>query len=207
MKLEDLHSILLSERESGRLLSMPADLFEKTRSVIESLTGDVYARQDPFDDDTRVLIERVGSIRETLNELFRTRTGKILALATSQEDDQYIDRDELKRMLPSERAMFDHISLAIAECRCLLTGAGSGPIPGQTEAAEGAVISVDHAPLTPPSVLVRALETMEPFMGVDGRIYALEKEDIATLPERNAAVLCDRKIVLSVGNPRDIPHA
>ena len=45
---------------------------------------------------------------------------------------------------------------------------------------------------------LRVLEDMESFMGVDGRIYALSKGDIVTLPERNAAVLSERNIVLNM---------
>jgi DNA replication factor GINS len=55
-----------------------------------------------------------------------------------------------------------------------------------------------HLPHTHPCVLVRALENMESFMGVDGRIYTLSKGDIVTLPERNAAVLSERNIVLNI---------
>jgi DNA replication factor GINS len=47
-------------------------------------------------------------------------------------------------------------------------------------------------------VLVRVLEDMESFMGIDGRIYTLSKGDIVTLPERNAAVLSERNIVLNM---------
>jgi len=39
---------------------------------------------------------------------------------------------------------------------------------------------------------------MESFMGIDGRIYTLSKGDIVTLPERNAAVLSERNIVLTL---------
>jgi len=35
-------------------------------------------------------------------------------------------------------------------------------------------------------------------MGVDGRIYQLQQEDIVTLPARNAEVLCERNIVMSI---------
>jgi len=35
-------------------------------------------------------------------------------------------------------------------------------------------------------------------MGVDGRIYDLRREDIVTLPARNADVLCERNIVLKI---------
>ena len=45
---------------------------------------------------------------------------------------------------------------------------------------------------------VRVLEDMESFMGIDGRIYTLSKGDIVTLPERNAAVLSERNIVLNM---------
>ena len=47
-------------------------------------------------------------------------------------------------------------------------------------------------------VLARVLDNMEPFMGVDGRIYHLMKEDIVTLPRRNAEVLNERNIVLNI---------
>ena len=64
--------------------------------------------------------------------------------------------------------------------------------------------SAAAAPLTPanplahPCVLVHVLEDMDSFMGVDGRIYTLSKGDIVTLPERNAAVLSERNIVLNI---------
>jgi hypothetical protein len=52
--------------------------------------------------------------------------------------------------------------------------------------------------LSHPCVLVHVLENMDSFMGVDGRIYTLSKGDIVTLPERNAAVLSERNIVLNM---------
>jgi DNA replication factor GINS len=55
-----------------------------------------------------------------------------------------------------------------------------------------------EAPLSLQCVLVRVLEDMESFMGIDGRIYTLSKGDIVTLPERNAAVLSERNIVLNM---------
>lgn len=197
MQLDELRGILLSERESGRLVPIPADIFAATRTIMEELTGQVYAHEDPFNEEARYLIERVAAIRETLDDLFRIRAQKILALAYTQDDGQYIDRDEMKKMLAPERQMFDEITLAIAACRCSLTGGGTGPVPGQVSVQEGVPVP-EQVPHAPPYVLVRAMETMEPFMGVDGRIYALEKEDITMLPERNAAVLCERNIVLQV---------
>jgi DNA replication factor GINS len=59
---------------------------------------------------------------------------------------------------------------------------------------------LDLQPITPDYVLSRVLSDMDPFMGVDGRIYHLQQEDIVTLPLRNAEVLCERNIVLNI-NP------
>jgi DNA replication factor GINS len=45
---------------------------------------------------------------------------------------------------------------------------------------------------------VRILQEIDPFVGIDGRIYALRKEDVVTLPARNADVLVERNIALNI---------
>ena len=203
MHLDELRSILLSERETGRLIQIHADLFTSTMKEIETLTKEVYENEDPFSDRVRIQIERVSSIRETLCDIFRIRSEKILALAQTLQDGQYVNRDELKKMLPEEREMFDQISSALERARCLMvTGT---PLVQTTEDGEITVPCDPCSPITqtePASqhafVVSRVLADMEPFMGVDGRIYHLLKEDIVTLPERNAGVLCERNIVLNI---------
>jgi DNA replication factor GINS len=209
MHLEELRTILLSERETGRLTSVPADIFETTKQELEELTSDVHANEDPFSDRTRVLIERASSIRETLQDLFRIRAEKILALSSGHIDGHPLEKDELKKMLPAEREMFDTVTAAIAKNRelCIITRHDHMPVvPGSKEhsvAGEGTagemVPGTGEAPLPAQGyVLARVLDNMEPFMGVDGRIYHLMKEDIVTLPRRNAEVLNERNIVLNI---------
>jgi DNA replication factor GINS len=112
--------------------------------------------------------------------------------------------------------MFNRITAAIEECQgILLYNIPVLPTTAETdvdESGEPELVSDDtgtppvsapaqhkaHLPLTHPCVLVRALEDMDSFMGVDGRIYTLSKGDIVTLPERNAAVLSERNIVLNI---------
>jgi DNA replication factor GINS len=200
--LDELRTILISERETGRLLSLTPDLYESTGKDLESLLAEVYANEDPFSDKARILIERVSSIRETLQDLFMLRAEKILALARNQEEGHYIDRDELKRMLNEEREMFDAIVLAIAQSRCRLipcttTARAVHPAAPTCESCEAIL---EEAAVPPDFVLSRVLADMEPFMGVDGRIYQLRHGDIVTLPARNAEVLCGRNIVLNI-NP------
>ena len=209
MHLEELRTILLSERETGRLTSIPPDIFETTKSELEELTSDVHANEDPFSDRTRVLIERASSIRETLQDLFRIRAEKILALSSGHIDGHPLEKDELKKMLPAEREMFDNVTGAIAKNReiCIITRHDRMPVaqgekefsmPGDETTGE-TVPGNGEAPLPGQGyVLARVLDNMEPFMGVDGRIYHLMKEDIVTLPRRNAEVLNERNIVLNI---------
>ncbi len=204
MHLDELRSILLSERETARLIAIPRDLFHSTEKNLASLLEEVYANEDPFSDKARILIERVSSIRETLHDLFMLRSEKILTLARTQEEGQYVDRDELKRMLPEEREMFDTVGLAISHSRCRLIpvpapGAGVSRAEAAIEAERCADV-LEAQPAGAEYVLSRVLSDMEPFMGVDGRIYQLHREDLITLPLRNAEVLCERNIVLNI-NP------
>lgn len=209
MHLEEIRTILLSERETGRLTSIPADIFETTKTELEELTSDVHANEDPFSDRTRVLIERASSIRETLQDLFRIRAEKILALSSGHIEGHPLEKDEIKKMLPAEREMFETVTGAIAKNReiCIITrhdripvvqGVKEFPEPGDETAGEQ-VPGTGEAPLPVQGyILARVLDNMEPFMGVDGRIYHLMKEDIVTLPRRNAEVLNERNIVLNI---------
>ncbi|MDD1710986.1 MAG: hypothetical protein LUQ37_08790 [Methanoregulaceae archaeon] len=200
MHLDELRTILISERETGRLLSLPPDLYESTGNELACLLSEVYANEDPFSDSARILIERVGSLKETLQDLFNLRSEKILALARNQEEGHYIDRDDLKRMLSEERDLFDEIVLSLGRTRCRLLPSTGTARPGQPAAAseEACAVILEEAAAPPEFVLSRVLTDMEPFMGVDGRIYQLQHGDIVTLPVRNAEVLCDRNIVLAI---------
>jgi DNA replication factor GINS len=217
MRLDDLRSILLSERETGRLIAVAPDLFDRGHAELASLISKVYAFEDPLSDEARSFIEETLAIKETLRELFALRSRKILALTIMHAEGNYYDREEVKRMIPVEKEMFETVTASIEQCKGILlhnvphhaksivqTETDTSAIPGfeqdeDMSAAAGLFeIPPPNAPLVPSSVLVRVLEDMESFMGIDGRIYTLSKGDIITLPERNAAVLSERNIVLNM---------
>lgn len=210
--LEDLRKVLLSEREAGRLTQIQKDLFEKTHATVASLLEKVYAIDDPFSEQARARIEETMSLRETAYDIVVIRTKKILALAESQAQGNYIERDELKKMIPPEREMFEQISGAIGTCQGALLSEIRQSLPAEHVAVpatgqdqvipqgQGPAPTAPPAPAlqSPPCTLVRVLADMDAFMGVDGRIYTLAKGDIVTLPERNAEVLVERNIALNM---------
>jgi DNA replication factor GINS len=206
MHLDDLRTILLSERETGRLTIIPHDTYDAVREELDELTSEVYANEDPFSERTQVLIQRAASIRETLQDLFRIRAEKILSLAQGHIDSHPSEKDEVKKMLLSEREMFETVTGAISLARehlvaqlasCSATQGQAGEEEWPIEDAVAGAAAQDERVQAPAQgyVVARVLETMEPFMGVDGRIYHLEKEDVVTLPRRNAEVLNERNIV------------
>jgi DNA replication factor GINS len=220
MKLDDLRSVLLSERETGRLTSVAPDIYEKGHAELAAITKKVYAFEDPFSDEARALIDETLAIRETIQDLFAIRSRKILALTVLHAEGTYYDREEVKRMIPAEKEMFDQVTASIGQCQGILlqnnppglvssaprpvqpaVPAGAPPVEeydGDEPDGEPAAVPEPPGPVSHPCVLVHVLQDMDSFMGVDGRIYTLSKGDIVTLPERNAAVLSERNIVLNI---------
>mgnify|MGYP006268944711 CR=1 FL=1 len=163
----------------------------------------MYGGADPGSDKAQTLIEEVKAVLEIMNDIFRIRSRKILSLALVQVETGATEREELKKMLPAEREMFDGIVRELGKGKAALSGEipregvpGVVPPAGEIPGATG--IPGTGLPPGEAMVLVRILSDMEPFMGVDGRIYHLKAEDVVTLPSKNAGVLIDRNIALDV---------
>jgi DNA replication factor GINS len=201
--LDDLRIIILNERESGRLSAVPPTLYDEIRGHLASLQEQVYICDDPLSDQAQTLIEEVKAMREIVRDIFRIRSRKILSLALVQVEAEATERDELKKMLPAEREMFDGIIRELEKGKATLSGQVPRAARGGEAPAMGGNLGVAGVPEPgqPPEeamVLVRIVSDMEPFMGVDGRVYHLKAEDVVTLPERNAGVLIDRNIALNI---------
>ncbi|MDK2989902.1 MAG: replication factor [Methanoculleus sp.] len=212
--LEKLRQMLLDMHHSGRLSHIEPGLYEDARAYVEKLKADYYGLKNPLESRAgSLLIEEIGSVTDTVQEIFSVRTRQILDLAFQQMEGQYFDKEEARKMLPAERAMYEQIVDAIEGCRETLVHGVECPFGADGAAAVGRMDGVDEAPEAPgpegseaahrrpvqsPYALVHILSNMESFMGVDGRTYALERGDIVTLPENNADVLCERDIALNI---------
>ncbi|MDD1668946.1 MAG: hypothetical protein LUO97_04005 [Methanomicrobiales archaeon] len=206
MSLDDLRIIILNERESGRLSEVPPTLYDGIRGHLASLQDLVYGESDPLSDKAQTLIEEVKAVREIVRDIFRIRSRKILSLALVQVEAEATEREELKKMLPQEREMFDGIVRELERGKAALSGQVPRAVPGGEVPAAGEIPGgpgIAEPPRQPAEamVLVRIISDMEPFMGVDGRVYQLKAEDMVTLPAKNAGVLIDRNMALDVMKP------
>lgn len=207
MELEDIRIIVLDERESGTLTVIPPDIFEKAKRRLSELYEEAKCIENFLTGRGTDLVQETESIKVTLNDIAQERFKKILKIAINQMETRYVDPQELRKMLPEEREMYEDIAAAISRCReeliegTLQSVEEQRPAAGVNAGGTVAAIADDGSQRSAGSdeyELVRILEDIEPFMGTDGRIYSLIKEDIVSLPEKNARVLYERNIALSI---------
>jgi len=219
MELEDLRIVVLDERESGKLTTISPDIFEKAQKRLRELYAEAQSIDNFLTDRGSDLLNEIDSLKVTLNDISRERFKKILKMAINQMDTHYVDSQEIHRMIPEEREMYDDIRAAISTCRhSLIDGAVaervkavsemSVPVPVAEEECPG-IGDGDDVPSSEEEIfaapeaggaydLVHVLDDIEPFMGTDGRIYSLIKDDLVSLPLRNAQVLYEHNIALNI---------
>jgi len=208
--LEKLRQMLLDMQHSGRLSHIEPRLYENARAYIEKLKDDYYSLENPLENrEGGLIIEAIGSVNDTVQEIFSIRTRQILDLAFQQIEGEYVDKEETRKMLPEERTMFKRIVEAIEECREALIMGEAKLFAGEGVTDEVSCEEMEQPPAvpSPPTprtpgltayALVHVRSDVESFMGLDGRTYVLEEGDIITLPEKNAELLCEHNIGLNI---------
>lgn len=204
--LDGLQLVVAGERDAvGSLTALPPDLFVRAGEEIGTLRQVFSVCTDPMTEPFRTATERIDALQQHLEDLVRMRSQKILLLALLRAEGRTLDREHQKRMLPAEQALYDDVQGAVDRYRRALIGgvlpvgtAGDGPVTVECAAAAAAAMEMYPGAAVAPLDLARVLSPVEPFLGFDGRTYALEAEDVVTLPPENAAVLRERNIILSI---------
>jgi DNA replication factor GINS len=205
--LDGLQLVVAGERDAvGSLTALPPDLFARAEEEIVALRQVFAVCTDPMTEPFRTATERIDALQQHLDDLVRMRSQKILLLALLSAEGRTLDREHRKRMLPAEQALYDEVQGAVDRYRRALIGgvlpavgaSGDGPVTIECAAAAAAAMEGHDGALHAPLALARVLSPVEPFLGFDGRTYALEVEDVVTLPPENAAVLRERNIILSI---------
>ncbi|MDR2855646.1 MAG: hypothetical protein LBV40_05775 [Methanomicrobiales archaeon] len=193
MSLEELRGVLLTERESGKVTSLRPHLFEQTHAEIMQLQAQVYATEDPFSSESQMLIEKIASIRVTIEEIFSIRSSKIVSLALSHADGSFIDREELKLLHSDELSMFQQVVEAIRACRSVLIDQKAmqqSSVPLSVKSPSLHSQSKSTSPLSPLSVSSDAKR-------------ALPSLSLSSSPERDTSDHFNISETLHVDNVRD----
>ena len=218
MDLDYLRLIVLEERDSGRLAEISHETFRDSATYLQELYSEAKEKSIDNFSTRRVseLIDEIESVTSTLQEISSLRLNKIIKLALVTVQGERTDKDELKRMLPPEREMYEEILKSVKACRSRMiepdmeslsapAAVDEIPVPvmesGESFLPDAGIIPEDAAvpaDETQGYEPVYVSEDIDSFMGLDGRIYTLSKEDIVMLPEKNASVLYTRNIALNI---------
>jgi len=191
------------------LQELPSDFCEEVGEYMARLK----AEHAGADERRGELVEdEIRNARMKVEDIVRRRIGKLVKLASSGS------RASPKGMLAVEQQIFEALRAQVDEGKerllALMFGEREerleeGPSEKQ-EQQEQQHHEKDQAPSkwhmfksTEPAAapegaealqMVRILDDLPTFMGTDGRIYKVKREDVIMLPKTNAEILCNRGV-------------
>ena len=201
MDIESLWGILYKERNMASLQELPSNFCEDVGEYIARL----QAEKREADDRRGELVEdEIRNARTKVEDIVRRRIGKIVKLASSGM------KTPPKGMLEEEEWIFEGVKRHVDEGKerifaLMMKEPHEEAREPEREAKrndneESSWHILKSAEPTPAKErdeelhIVRILEDIPTFMGTDGRIYKVKREDVIMLPKTNAEILCKRGV-------------
>lgn len=200
MDIEKLWEILYKERNTASLQELPENFCEEVCEYMEKLKEE----KGEADERRRELVEdELRNAKMKAEDIIRRRIGKLVKLASSGM------KTAPKGMLEEEERIFEgvksHVEGGKERIFALMQGdkEGEGRREEKSEKRELAEQTAKEVEKTVSAKnrdeelhIVRVLEDIPTFMGTDGRIYKVKKEDVIMLPKTNAEILCKRGVAM-----------
>ena len=205
MDIEKFWEILYRERNTASLQELPDSFCEEVREYIKKLEEE---KREVDIKRSELVEDEIRNARMKVEDIIKRRIGKIVKLASSGM------KAAPKGMLEEEEKIFEGVKSHVEEGKerifALILGEKEGESEREEkrekEAEELAEATLKEVEKTTSSVLeksrseelhiVRILEDIPTFMGIDGRIYKVKKEDVIMLPNTNAEILCKRGVAV-----------
>ena len=198
MDIEKLWEILHKERNTASLQQLPDNFCDEVREYIHQLKnekGEVDERRGELVED------EIRNVWMKTEDIIRRRIGKIVKLASSGI------KAVPKGMLAEEEAIFAGVKGHVEEGKARLFAlilSDKEKSEGGSEKVEEVIVGSMFKEVEASSTkagneelhIVRVLEDIPTFMGTDGRIYKIKKEDVIMLPKTNAEILCKRGVAV-----------
>jgi len=216
MDIEKLWELLHKERNTASLQMLPETFHEDVREYLKKLedekteAGGERGRSELVEDEIR-------NARMKAEDIIQRRIGKIVKLASSGMGTLP------KGMLEEEAEIFEGVKNYVEQGKerlfALLSSEDERAIKSEgigedereeqkqqddTETVEPSFKQVEQSDSAESSNqneemhIVRILEDIPTFMGIDGEIYNVGKEDVIMLPKTNAEILCRRGVAVRI---------
>ncbi len=216
MDIEKLWELLHKERNTASLQVLPDTFHEDVREYLKKLedekteAGGERGRSELVEDEIR-------NARMKAEDIIQRRIGKIVKFASSGMGTLP------KQMLDEEAEIFEGVKNYVEQGKerlfALLSSEDERAIKREgigedereeqkqqddTETGEPSFKQVEQSDSAENDNqneemhIVRILEDIPTFMGIDGEIYNVGKEDVIMLPKTNAEILCKRGVAVRI---------
>jgi DNA replication factor GINS len=183
----DLANTFREERKSAELQHLDKDFYQQVGVYLVGLGQELSRVEDPFGVEAQILQDTLKSEKNSVSKLIDQRVKKIVRRAlrnarsasreeaflgmTEEEEDIY--RLMLSAIATGREAILAHVAHT------------ERPLTGKKD------ISREYE-------VVRMLDSVPMFVGVDGKNYLLSKDDVAMLPAVHARNLCNKNLAFEV---------
>ena len=187
----DLANTLREERKSAELLELDKNFYEQVGAYMVGLEQELSKIGDPYSVEAQILQDTLKSERSSLNKLIDQRLKKIVrkvvrnARSASQESD-------LQGMTQEEVQIYSSMLSAIIR--------GRETVLAHVSRTERPLMGKKDIP--PEYETVRLLDSIPMFVGVNGRNYLLNKDDVVALPAVHAKNLRNKNLAVEVKTER-----
>jgi len=183
----DLANALREERKTAELLHLDRNFYQQVGAYLAEVGQELSHVEDPFSVEAQILQDTLKSERNSLNKLIDQRVKKIVrrALRNSRSASR---EDAVLGMTQEEEEIYRQMLSAFSSGReAILAHVAhtERPLMGKKD------ISRDYE-------VVRLLDSVPMFVGVDGRNYLLSKDDVAVLPAVHARNLRNKNLAIEV---------
>ena len=191
--------VLQVYREESRrkaLTTLESDFWERLQGYVEGLETDLAQEtsRDPNSAKAALLRDELKKVLKRREQIWQYRGRKMALMAWSTAAGATTDTGVLT---PLEAESFEEFMIVLDASRRRAFGTGEDTGPPEAASKVAKVKTNNPAPKKPPGrpakeqVLLRILEDVPPFVGVDVT-YRLRKQDIVSLPPELAKLLTEK---------------
>jgi len=192
------------EKENSKLSALDDDFYQQSRTFLQSLYEELK-NYEPGSSKYNIIQRGLKNTRDQIEKLFELRMWKLLKKsALKGEDDASFDTTTLT---VEERKTYNELRKTITLHQQLIFNITEHketdiePVTG--DAAQEQNIKTETSDnskrnITDEYIVVRVLQDIPQFRGIDMHDYTLAKDDVAVLPGINADALCKRDIAVKI---------
>lgn len=203
MDLEALREAQSRERQAKGLRELSDSFYRDAARYIQGLREERDGVDDPYGEEAQQLNDALQSARQVAESIYERRVSKVVKLAALSANGVDVEEAGMTR---EERRMYDNIveeiqrnhELVVGEVLGTENGSADDETPADSEPVTESDPGSEAGDEDDDYTTVRVTESLPEFVGVDGREYSLEEEDVAVIPEENAQVLVEKDAAVEI---------